>query len=128
MRCSASACPPASWSGCSSACWWACGIAAAGTSRPTALSSDPATLPGMPGSADNADPRCFARADLDEAVGRLVAIIRRVRPHVVITYPDIQDGYAHPDHLRVHDITIAAVREANSATAHPWAGPVWDVS
>jgi mycothiol S-conjugate amidase len=83
---------------------------------------------GMPGSPENADPRCFARADFDEAVGRLVAILRRVRPHVVITYPDIQDGYAHPDHLRVHDITIAAVREANSAGAHPWAGPVWDVS
>jgi mycothiol S-conjugate amidase len=82
---------------------------------------------GMPGSDDNADPRCFARADFDEAVGRLVAIIRRVRPQVVITYPDIQDGYAHPDHLRVHDVTIAAVREANSP-AHPWAGPQWNVS
>src|SRR5919202_1707689 len=41
---------------------------------------------GMPGTPENEDPRCFARADLDEAVGRLVAIIRRTRPQVVVTY------------------------------------------
>jgi mycothiol S-conjugate amidase len=82
---------------------------------------------GMPGSADNANPDCFARADFDEAVGRLVAILRRERPHVVVTYPDVQDGYAHPDHLRVHDVTIAAVRVAADPTALSWAGPAWDV-
>jgi mycothiol S-conjugate amidase len=82
---------------------------------------------GMPGSPDNARPDCFANAPFEEAVGRLVAIIRRERPHVVLTYPDIQDGYAHPDHLRVHDATIAAVREAADAGQHSWAGPVWDV-
>ena len=70
-----------------------------------------------PVSPENARPDCFANAPFDEAVGRLVAIIRRERPHVVLTYPDIQDGYAHPDHLRVHDITIAAVREAADAGA-----------
>ena len=82
---------------------------------------------GMPGSEDNAHPGCFANAPFEEAVGRLVAILRRERPHVVITYPDIQDGYQHPDHLRVFDITVAAVREAANANQHPWAGPAWDV-
>jgi mycothiol S-conjugate amidase len=46
---------------------------------------------------------------------------------VVITYPDIQDGYAHPDHLRVHDITPAAIRVAANGTELSWAGPAWDV-
>jgi mycothiol S-conjugate amidase len=46
---------------------------------------------------------------------------------VVVTYPDVQDGYAHPDHLRVHDVTIAAVRVAADVNALSWAGPVWDV-
>ena len=83
---------------------------------------------GMPGSADNADPANFANAPLDEAVARLVAIIRRERPQVVLTYPDIQDGYTHPDHLRVTEITIIAVREAADPTKHTWAGPPWSVT
>jgi mycothiol S-conjugate amidase len=82
---------------------------------------------GMPGMPENEHPGCFARAPFDEAVGRLVAILRRERPHVVITYPDVQDGYAHPDHLRVHDITIAAVRVAADESELSWAGPAWDV-
>lgn len=82
---------------------------------------------GMPGTPENAHPGNFANAPFDEAVGRLVAILRRERPHVVITYPDVQDGYQHPDHLRVFDVTIAAVRAAADAGRHPWAGPSWDV-
>lgn len=82
---------------------------------------------GMPGTPANGHPDCFANAPFDEAVARLVAILRRERPHVVVTYPDIQDGYAHPDHLRVHDVTVAAVRVANDATQLSWAGPAWDV-
>src|SRR5881398_2531388 len=41
---------------------------------------------GMPDTPENEDPRSFASADLDEAVGRLVAVIRRERPHVIVTY------------------------------------------
>ncbi|MEJ7845337.1 MAG: mycothiol conjugate amidase Mca [Acidimicrobiales bacterium] len=82
---------------------------------------------GMPGTPENEHPDCFARATEADAVGRLVAILRRERPHVVVTYPDVQDGYAHPDHLRVHDATMTAVRWAADAGAVPWAGPVWDV-
>src|SRR2546421_7235070 len=60
---------------------------------------------GMPGTPENEDPRSFAQAELDEAIGRLVVIIRRERPQVMITYGDEQEGYPHPDHLRVHDIS-----------------------
>ena len=56
---------------------------------------------GMPDSEANANPACFARAPLEEAVGRLVAIIRRERPQVIVTYAEDQQGYPHPDHLRV---------------------------
>lgn len=82
---------------------------------------------GMPGTPENAHPDCFANAPFDDAVARLVTILRHERPHVVITYPDVQDGYAHPDHLRVHDISIAAVRVAADSSALSWAGPAWDV-
>jgi mycothiol S-conjugate amidase len=83
---------------------------------------------GMPGSPDNEDPRCFALAPLDEAVGRLVAVIRRTRPQVIVTYGDDQQGYPHPDHLRVHDITLPAFDAAGDANAYPEAGAAWQSS
>jgi mycothiol S-conjugate amidase len=83
---------------------------------------------GMPDSPDNADPRCFARAPLEEAVGRLVAILRRERPQVVLTYGDDQKGYPHPDHLRVHDVTMEAIPAAADPDRYPEAGPPWQVA
>jgi mycothiol S-conjugate amidase len=80
---------------------------------------------GMPGTPENEDPRCFARADLDEAVEKLVAVIRRERPHVILTYADDQEGYPHPDHLRVHDATVPAFDAAGDPEAYPDAGPPW---
>lgn len=47
----------------------------------------------------------------DEAVDALVAIIDELRPHVVVTY-DARGGYGHPDHIRAHEITRAAVAAA----------------
>ncbi len=63
---------------------------------------------GMPDSPANQDPLSFAAAPLDEAVGRLVEIVRRVRPQVMVTYPEEQTEYPHPDHIRVHEISAAA--------------------
>lgn len=77
---------------------------------------------GMPDSPANADPACFAQAPLDEAVGRLVAIVRRERPQVVVTYGDDQRGYPHPDHLRAHEVTVAAFDAAGDPDAYPDAG------
>jgi len=82
---------------------------------------------GMPDSPENADPRCFARAPMDEAVGRLVAIIRRERPEVVLTYGDDQQGYPHPDHLRVHDVSMAAIDAAADPSAFVDQGAPWSV-
>lgn len=77
---------------------------------------------GMPDMPDNARPDNFWNAPLDEAVGRLVTIIRRDRPQVIVTYPEDQSHYAHPDHLRVHDITIPAFERAGDAEWYPDAG------
>jgi N-acetyl-1-D-myo-inositol-2-amino-2-deoxy-alpha-D-glucopyranoside deacetylase len=55
-------------------------------------------------------PRALARPEaFDEQVDELVAVLEEVRPQVVVTYgPD--GGYGHPDHVRAHEITAAAVR------------------
>jgi mycothiol S-conjugate amidase len=80
---------------------------------------------GMPGTPANERPECFARADEDEAVGRLVAEIRRARPQVIVTYSDEQEGYPHPDHLRVHDISLPAFDAAADPERYPEAGEPW---
>jgi mycothiol S-conjugate amidase len=80
---------------------------------------------GMLGSPANDDPRCFHRADFDEAVGRLVAILRRERPQVVLTYNEDQRGYPHPDHVRVHEISVAAFDRCADASWRPDLGPSW---
>ena len=77
---------------------------------------------GMPDSEANARPEAFANAPLDEAVGRLVEILRREKPQVVVTYGDDQKGYPHPDHLMVHDITMPAVEKAADPDSYPEAG------
>jgi mycothiol S-conjugate amidase len=80
---------------------------------------------GMPDTLPNAHPDAFANAPLDDAVGRLVAVIRRERPQVIVTYPDDQSVYPHPDHLRVHDISVPAFEQAGDPDAHPDAGEPW---
>jgi N-acetyl-1-D-myo-inositol-2-amino-2-deoxy-alpha-D-glucopyranoside deacetylase len=55
-------------------------------------------------------PRALARPDaLDEQIEQLVAVLEEVRPQVVVTY-GADGGYGHPDHVRAHEITAAAVR------------------
>src|SRR5947199_402135 len=43
----------------------------------------------------------------------------------VHSYPDEQAGYPHPDHLRVHDITLPAFDAAGDPDAYPEAGDPW---
>ena len=82
---------------------------------------------GMDGSRSNENPACFARAPLRHAVGRLVRILREERPDVVITY-DADGGYPHPDHLRVHEVTVHAFHAAADAAQFPLAGAPHEVS
>ncbi len=80
---------------------------------------------GMPDMEENKHPDNFANAPLGEATGRLVALIREERPHVIITYSDHQQGYLHPDHLKVNDISLAAFWAAGNPHAYPEAGEPW---
>lgn len=62
---------------------------------------------GMAGTAANGHPRAFAGGELAEQAGALAEVIAEVRPQVVVTYgPD--GGYGHPDHIRAHEVTMAA--------------------
>jgi mycothiol S-conjugate amidase len=83
---------------------------------------------GMAGSESNNHPDCFHMADLDEATGRLVALIRAEKPQVILTYNDDQAGYPHPDHLRVHDISVLAFERAGDPTWYPELGAPWQPS
>ena len=78
---------------------------------------------GMPDSEANTNPASFAQAPLDEAVGKLVEVIRRERPQVLITYGDDHAGYPHPDHIRVHEISVLAFDSAGDPDRYPEAGP-----
>lgn len=78
---------------------------------------------GMAGTPARHQQR-FTDADESETVGTLVAIIRRLRPHVVVSY-DPQGGYGHPDHVHAHAVTTAAVTAAAGPgrPGMPWATP-----
>ncbi|HET8583167.1 MAG TPA: mycothiol conjugate amidase Mca [Jatrophihabitans sp.] len=67
---------------------------------------------------------CFGLAPLDEAVERLVREMREFRPHVVTTY-DEYGGYPHPDHVRCHEISVAAFDAAPDPDRFPDAGETW---
>ena len=76
---------------------------------------------GMAGTPDNEHPRAFARAGLDEATGRLVALIRRYHPLVMVTY-DENGFYGHPDHIQANRIAVRAFRVAGDPHAYPEQG------
>jgi len=80
---------------------------------------------GMAGAEANSNPRAFAARPMDETVERLVAEIRRVRPQVVITYGDNHEHYPHPDHIRAHEISVAAFAASSDPEAFPAAGEAY---
>ena len=80
---------------------------------------------GMPDMPENERPDNFWNAPLDEATERLVRIIRRDRPQVIVTYSDDQQHYAHPDHLKEHDVRVAAFDRAGDPAWYPDAGEPW---
>jgi mycothiol S-conjugate amidase len=54
---------------------------------------------------------CFADLPIEVELVPMVRLIREFRPQVVTTY-DENGGYPHPDHLRVHSLTLLAVEAA----------------
>lgn len=58
-------------------------------------------------AADEVHENAFWHADLTEAADHLVAVIREVRPQVMVTY-DQFGGYGHPDHIQAHRVATYA--------------------
>ena len=79
---------------------------------------------GMMGTPANDRDGCFWQADLDEAVLELVAVVREVRPQVVVTY-DENGGYGHPDHIQAHRVAVAAFDAAGDPAYAPEVGEPW---
>ncbi|AWB82231.1 mycothiol conjugate amidase Mca [Corynebacterium yudongzhengii] len=68
---------------------------------------------------------CFALADTEQVVRDFVKIVRAQRPHVIITY-DENGGYPHPDHLKVHEVSVAAWERAGDPDYAPELGEPWE--
>ena len=67
---------------------------------------------------------CFATVALEVAVEALVRQVREFRPHVMTTY-DEQGGYPHPDHIRCHEVSVAAFEAAGDPDRFPNSGEPW---
>ncbi len=70
---------------------------------------------------------CFALVPLEESTEALVRVVRDFRPHVMTTY-DEKGGYPHPDHIRCHEVSVAAYEAAADPEQFPDAGPAWEVA
>lgn len=80
---------------------------------------------GMAGSASNRAPGSLWATDLLVSAAAVAAVVREVRPHVLITY-DEHGGYGHPDHVAAH----RAAMYGSQLAAAPWRpelGARWDV-
>ncbi|MFC4605542.1 mycothiol conjugate amidase Mca [Rhodococcus kronopolitis] len=69
---------------------------------------------------------CFALVPLEISTEALVREIRKFRPHVMTTY-DENGGYPHPDHIRCHEVSMAAYEAAADPERFPDAGEPWEV-
>jgi len=81
---------------------------------------------GMMGAPQNGRPDCFWQADLDEAASHLVAVIREIRPQVLVAY-DANGGYGHPDHIQAHRVATHAVELAAEPVYRPDLGDPHEV-
>lgn len=79
---------------------------------------------GFPEDPADVPKGSFAALPLEDIVPPLTALIRGFRPHVVTTY-DENGGYPHPDHIRTHQVTMAAIEAA--ADPHVEGDAVWAV-
>ena len=76
---------------------------------------------GMAGSADNKNPQALVNAAIDEVTGRIVKIIREIKPQVILTHDPCGD-YGHPDHVAAHKAATAAFHAAGDQSRYPGAG------
>ena len=67
---------------------------------------------------------CFALVPLEVSTEALVKVVREFKPHVITTY-DERGGYPHPDHIRCHEVSMAAWEAAGDPERFPDAGEPW---
>ena len=77
--------------------------------------------------ADTIHENAFWHADLNEAADHLVAVIREVRPQVLVTY-DQFGGYGHPDHIQAHRVAMYAAQLAAVPSYARELGEPWDIA
>jgi mycothiol S-conjugate amidase len=77
---------------------------------------------GYVGDPANDHPQAFMNLDVEEPVGRVVGLIRTLRPQVIVTH-DETGGYYHPDHIQCYKITTAAFYAAGDPQQYPDIGP-----
>lgn len=82
---------------------------------------------GMMGEPTNDHPRCFWRAEVDDAAAYLVPIIRRNRPQVMLAYNDF-GGYGHPDHIQAHRVALRGRELAADPAYLPELGTPWQIA
>jgi mycothiol S-conjugate amidase len=70
---------------------------------------------------------CFALEPLEVPTEALVRVVREFKPHVMTTY-DENGGYPHPDHIRCHEVSVAAYEAAGDYRLFPNAGTPWNVA
>lgn len=74
-------------------------------------------------AAPDTGPHAFSRSDVDAAGARVAAVIRELRPQVLVTY-EPGGGYGHPDHVQAHRV---AMRGVELAAADGPGGSGWRV-
>jgi N-acetyl-1-D-myo-inositol-2-amino-2-deoxy-alpha-D-glucopyranoside deacetylase len=70
---------------------------------------------GMPGWPDNHHPLALAAQPVEKVAGEIAHYIRKLQPQIVITFDPI-GGYRHPDHIAIHNATVAAFKIAADTT------------
>ena len=78
-------------------------------------------------AADDVHENAFWHADLTEAAADLVAVIREVRPQVMVTYDEF-GGYGHPDHIQAHRVATYAASLAAASSYRKDLGEAWDIA
>ena len=81
---------------------------------------------GMPDTEHNEHQDAFVNVPFDEVLARLVEIVRREQPEIVLGYDD-HERYPHPDHLRVHDLSLAVFEAAADPAYGPDLGAPWEI-
>ncbi len=73
---------------------------------------------GMMGTSDNEHPDSSWQAPLEEVTQRVIDVMRRTRPQIVITF-NAFGAYGHPDHIKINQATVAAFQRLQDEPEHP---------